>query len=213
MDASRLIGLAYTLPALLIAVIIHEYSHGRVAELVGDSTARHAGRLTFNPLPHIDPFGSVLLPLLLIVSGSPIIFASAKPVPINPAMFRRGRKDLLWVGLAGPASNLVLAAAAGLLTAGLQNILPWWLLNFLVQFVVINCVLALFNLIPFPPLDGSRIVEALLPLRWAQKYASIEPYGFVILFAFLFFFSGVFSAVLWPAVAFLARLFLPGVAI
>jgi len=199
------------LPALIITVVVHEYSHGRVAELMGDDTARRAGRLTLNPLPHIDPFGSVLLPLILLLSGSPILFASAKPVPINPMLFKRGRRDLFWVGLAGPASNLLLALVVGLSTAAIWGIAPTWILSMLSEFVIINCVLAVFNLIPLPPLDGSRLVEAILPKKWLSGYMAIEPYGIFILFGFLFFFNGVFSAVLWPAVGFLVRLFMPGV--
>lgn len=211
MDTARLIGLLYSLPALLIGVIVHEYAHGRVAELVGDDTARRAGRLTFNPLPHLDLFGSILLPLVLIISGSPFIFASAKPVPINPAYFRRGRRDLLWVGLAGPASNIAMAAVVGLTASALRGILPEWAMLFCVYFVMINCVLALFNLLPLPPLDGSRVVESFLSPGAAHAYTAIEPYGFIILFAILFLFGGAFSAILWPAVTFLAGLFLPGV--
>jgi len=206
-----LLNLLLALPALLVGVVIHEYSHGRVAELMGDPTARRAGRLTFNPLPHLDPFGSVILPLLLILMGSPILFAAAKPVPVNPHNFKRGRRDFFWVGLAGPASNLTVALAAGLITSAVWTIAPIWLLEIGVYFVKINCILAIFNLIPIPPLDGSRLVEAYLPDRLLQGYMSIEPFGIFIIFGLIFFFNTQFWLILSPVLKFLTNLFMPGV--
>lgn len=193
-------------PALLVGVVIHEYSHGRVAELMGDPTARQAGRLTLNPLPHLDPFGSVILPLLLLLMGSPVLFAAAKPVPVNPHNFKRGRRDFFWVGLAGPASNLTVALAAGLITSAVWTVAPIWVLKIGVYFVKINCVLAIFNLIPIPPLDGSRLVEAYLPGRFLQGYMSIEPFGIFILFGLIFFFNAQFWAIIGPVLQFLTTL-------
>lgn len=206
-----LLNLLLALPALLVGVVIHEYSHGRVAELMGDPTARQAGRLTLNPLPHLDPFGSVILPLLLILAGSPVLFAAAKPVPVNPYNFKRGRRDFFWVGLAGPASNLTVALAAGLLTSAVWSIAPYWVLVVGAEFVRINCLLAIFNLIPIPPLDGSRLVEAYMPGRLLEGYMAIEPFGIFIIFGLIFFFNTQFWAILGPVLKFLTTLFMPGV--
>jgi Zn-dependent protease len=190
--------------ALIIAVIFHEYSHGRIAEVLGDPTARRMGRLKVNPLVHIDPFGSVILPLLLIASGSPIVFGWAKPVPINPSYFRDARQGMLYVGVAGPASNLLMASGAGVLyRVGLFQSLPF-LEAFVLQLVVINIVLAVFNLIPIPPLDGSRVAAALIPPRMRASYATLERYGILILFLLLFFFNRLFWAVIGPIIRLLA---------
>lgn len=207
----NLLGLLLALPALIVGIVIHEYSHGRVAELMGDPSARRAGRLTLNPLPHLDPFGSVILPLFLIISGSPVLFAAAKPVPVNPHNFRHGRRDFFWVGLAGPVSNLAIALTAGLLTAAVWRLAPSWVLVVGAQFVRINIILAVFNLIPVPPLDGSRLVEAYLPESLLRGYMSIEPFGIFIIFGFIFFFNDAFWAVLGPIMRFLTTLFMPGV--
>jgi Zn-dependent protease len=196
-----------TLPVLLIAVVVHEYCHGRAAELMGDPTARNAGRLTLNPLPHLDPFGSVLLPLLLLVSGSPVIFAAAKPVPINPMFFRDRRKGLFWVGLAGPASNLVMGAIGGIILAATYSWAPMLVVEIVYRFVFINCLLAVFNLIPLPPLDGSRLAEAVMPKQWIHGYTSIEPFGIFIIFGMFFLVPGFFSYTVLPAATFLATIF------
>lgn len=205
-----LANIIYLVPALLIAVVVHEYSHGRVAEVLGDPTPRAAGRLTLNPIPHLDPFGSVLLPLVLIMMGSPIVFAAAKPMPINPMYFTHGRRDLVFVGLAGPVSNIVMAATVGLSASAIWGGLPEFAQQFAVWFVFINILLAMFNMIPIPPLDGSRVVEGFLPPRHIGTFHSIERYGILILFALLFFFNNVFRAVFEPALTFMVRLFLRG---
>lgn len=196
----------YVLPALLVGVVVHEYAHGRVAEIMGDPTARNAGRLTFNPLPHLDPFGSVLLPLLLLLTGSPILFAAAKPVPVNPMNFRHGRRDFFWVGLAGPASNLAIAFISGIILATVYVLAPGAIaaLKIMESMVTINCVLAVFNLVPLPPLDGSRLVMAYLPQKWLKGYTSIEPFGIFIIFGLFFFVPGFFSTIIWPIINWLA---------
>jgi Zn-dependent protease len=175
---------------------------------LGDSTARNAGRLTLNPLPHLDPFGSILLPLLLLISGSPILFAAAKPVPVNPMYFRRGRRDFFWVGIAGPISNLAIAFVSGLIMVGIWRWAPMVIIMLVQRLVIINCMLAVFNLIPLPPLDGSRLVEAFLPDNLLHGYMSVEPFGIFIIFGLFFFVPGFFDGVVLPVVDALATFFM-----
>ena len=174
------------LGVLIFSAILHEIMHGVAAEKLGDPTARLAGRITLNPIPHIDPIMTILLPAILLLSGSPIIFGAAKPVPVNPVMLKEGRKDLALVALAGPATNLFLALIGALLLKlfGEVNII----LTIVLQFVVIyNVVLGLLNLIPIPPLDGSKFFTIILPEEMALKYQSIAPFGIFILISLLFF--------------------------
>ncbi len=169
-----------------MAVILHEVSHGLVARRLGDRTAEAAGRLTLNPIRHIDPFGSVLLPAMLALSGAPV-FGWAKPVPVNPRAFQRPTEGMALTALAGPITNLAVALLAGRVllpaTSGFLAELVW-------AFGYINVVLAIFNLLPIPPLDGSRMVPLFLGDRGRAAYARIEPYGFLILFAALFIIPG-----------------------
>lgn len=182
---------------LIFSIILHEVAHGWMADRLGDPTPRLSGRLTLNPLPHIDPMMSVFLPLLLIISGSPVIFGAAKPVPIDPFNLRGGRKDLGLVGLAGPATNLALAAAAALIFKLLTLLPPlpadYFILFLLKTAVFYNLLLAALNLIPLPPLDGSRILGAILPPEQARVLDALEPYGIFIIFFLLFFPIGGFS--------------------
>lgn len=182
----NLSSLMVALPVLLFSVIVHEVAHGWMALRCGDPTARDAGRLTFNPIPHIDLFMTILLPLFLIISHSMFIIGGAKPVPINPYNFRRGEKDGVLVSFAGPGSNILLALLAfGLsildVTAfrltGLPVFLP--LLNFLNMFIVINLFLANFNLIPIPPLDGSHILVYFLKGEARRNYQKLQRAGFL----------------------------------
>ena len=179
-----------SIPVLLFSVIIHEVSHGWMAERRGDPTARYAGRLTLNPLPHIDLFGSILLPAMLFLSQSPILFGYAKPVPINPYNLRHPKKDLMWIGLSGPLSNIIIAFVCGLLFRILYRPAMMGFLNpFIALFtlgVIINLVLALFNMIPIPPLDGSRVVLHFLPPEYEYTFRNLERYGMFIVFGLLF---------------------------
>ncbi|MBM4275977.1 MAG: site-2 protease family protein [Deltaproteobacteria bacterium] len=179
---------------LLFSVIIHEMAHGYVALLNGDPTAKMLGRITLNPAPHIDPIGTVLLPLILLFSGSKILFGWAKPVPVNPLNYRNYRWGEITVSASGPLSNLALAAVF----AFLLRLFPG---NPGVTFLAfygcsINIFLALFNLIPIPPLDGSHILAILLPRNLARLYAYLEPVGFVLIL--LLFYTGVMSMILMP---------------
>lgn len=187
-----------TLLILIYSAILHEIAHGFVAYRLGDPTAKLMGRLTLNPKNHIDPVMSILLPLVLILSGSPVIFGAAKPVPVDPFNLRDGRKDIALVSLAGPATNFLIAAIAALLIRLLgvvsigaeTEILVGW---FLLIVVRLNLLLGIFNLIPIPPLDGSKIFALLLPEKEAAAYLSIGMVGIFILFFLLLFPIGGFS--------------------
>ncbi len=162
--------------------------HGVVALKFGDRTAERAGRLTLNPIPHIDPIGTILLPLLLILSGSPILFGWAKPVPVNPLNFSNLRRGELFVSAAGVLSNFTLAIVAAIFYHFLNSMpsTPLFILNALRFGVMINLVLGTFNLFPIPPLDGSKMLLSQLPYKLAKEYQKIEPYGFIILLLMLF---------------------------
>jgi len=190
--------------AFAIAITVHESSHGWMADKFGDKTARAMGRITLNPIAHIDPIGTVILPLLLILTRSPCIFGWAKPVPVNPYNLRNPRKDMLWIGLAGPAANIITAIIFSfILRSGL--IIPNSLANtFIVQVILINLVLAIFNLIPIPPLDGYQILSGLLPRETAISYSRIEPYGMWILLALLF--LGVIGGIIGLGVGILFKI-------
>lgn len=179
---------AFSILILLFSVIVHEVMHGVVALKFGDHTAERAGRLTLNPIPHIDLFGTILLPALLIFTGSPILFGWAKPVPVNPLNFSNLRKGEFFVSAAGILANFGLAIAAALIYHFL-NALPQTfpaIVGTLLRFTVtINLVLGIFNLFPIPPLDGSKILLSQLPLNLAKSYQKIEPYGFLILLVLL----------------------------
>jgi Zn-dependent protease len=172
----------------IYSIILHEIAHGWVADRLGDPTARLMGRLTLNPIPHIDPVMSILVPLFLRFSGSGIIFGAAKPVPIDPYNLREPRKDMGLIGLAGPATNLILALAFSLIARLLFAFAPIPLLiQLLANAAIINIVLAVFNLISLPPLDGGRVLSAVLPSDYANALASLERFGLlIIMFLFLF---------------------------
>lgn len=198
---SELIILA---PPLLLALTFHEFAHGFVAYRLGDPTAKSMGRLTLNPLKHLDPLGTIAFFI--------IKFGWAKPVPVNPAYFRNPKRDMLWVALAGPVTNLCLAIVSAILAKALWLVaanLPYSTMaeaflvpinGMLIASVWINLVLCIFNFLPIPPLDGSRILTGLLPNNLARSYMRVERYGFIIIMILAF--SGMLSKVIMPVISF-----------
>lgn len=192
------------LAVLFFSVIIHEVSHGYVALLNGDPTAKIYGRLTLNPVPHIDPIGTILVPILLFLSHSSILFGWAKPVPVNPLNFRNYTTGEITVSAAGVLSNFILAVIFSQLLPFAQNNEGFFLLC--KYGIIINLYLMLFNLIPIPPLDGSKILMPLLPRSLQQLYAQLEPWGFVLILVLLY--SGLWSMLVMPVFRFLLNILL-----
>jgi Zn-dependent protease len=199
MDYTNLIQnvLIYALPVLL-AITVHEAAHGYAARHFGDNTAYALGRITLNPLKHIDPIGTILMPLVLIFSGSPFLFGYAKPVPVRFGNLNNPKRDMVWVALAGPASNLIMAliwgvAAYILKGAGVDE--PFF--NKMAQGgIVVNAVMFAFNLFPLPPLDGGRILVGLLPYKYAELVSRVEPWGFFIVLGLVI--AGIINTI-WMA--------------
>jgi Zn-dependent protease len=216
---SMLWGIATWLIPLVIAIVFHEVSHGLVANALGDPTAKRRGRLSFNPIKHVDPFGTVLLPMVLAVSGAPV-FGWAKPVPVVSQRLRNPRYHMVLVALAGPGMNLLLAVIAAILFAGVaaadpQGLVWVFIIQNLVNFMVINVFLAIFNLIPLPPFDGGHVVEGLLPRRLAVHFAKLRRFGFPLLIVLLLVVPMLFpdariiERTIIPPVNWIMRLLLP----
>ena len=202
----------YAVP-VVFAITLHEAAHGFVAKRFGDLTAYAQGRVSLNPIRHIDPFGTVILPLILLavskLSGGPgIIFGWAKPVPVNFSNLRHPKRDMLWVAAAGPLSNFAMAlfwalmVKIGIVTSGSYFSLPLAMMG--AAGVMINAIIMVLNLLPLPPLDGGRILVSLLPHRLAYGVARLEPYGFLILILLLF--TGLLGHVLWPIIGMMMAL-------
>ena len=176
----------------MIAMSVHEFAHGWVAYKLGDTTAKYSGRLTLNPLAHIDPLGTIILPLFLfIVSRGQFVFGAAKPVPINYSALKNPKKDIIWIGVSGPLANFIFAVLLSIL---------WKLISspLIINLIFINVILGVFNLVPIPPLDGSRILMGLLPSNLSSRYATLEPYGFIIVMLLVG--LGMFDFIIWPMV-------------
>jgi Zn-dependent protease len=187
----------------LLAVAAHETAHGYAAYLMGDRTAKDAGRLTLNPIAHIDPVGTVVLPALLILARSPVLFGWAKPVPVDPRNFRYPRKGMFITSLAGPFTNFGLAiVAAVILKTGIVHP-PSAVWTFLLYSVIINLILGVFNLLPVPPLDGANMLFSVLPVEAYRYFMRFERYGFLILMGLLY--LGLFDRVILPAVYSITR--------
>ncbi len=185
--AERIQMVSIQLVPFILAVVFHEFAHGFIAYRWGDHTAKDQGRLTLNPIPHLDPIGTVLFPLINMVSGVHFLFGWAKPVPINPNRFKKYRHGLFWVSIAGPLMNFILALISTVLVFAILTWVPntFYLYEPLIKMATIsvslNYTLGIFNLIPLPPLDGSKIIQAFMPFEMARKYESIARYSFLIL--------------------------------
>ncbi len=218
---------------VILAIVFHEIAHGWVAYRLGDPTAKQMGRLTLNPIAHVDIFGTIIMPLILILTGSGFVFAYAKPVPVNFSNLRRPKEDMVWVAAAGPSTNILIAGVSAIIFRIIVYINPelvmyildlpisrgggLWvsimvpIILMLLVSVKLNILLAVINLIPIPPADGGRILVGLLPYRQAIAYSKIEPIGMFLLFFILFFDPlGIFSHIIWPIIGTLTRLFVMG---
>lgn len=193
----NMIDLVFYIITLVVIITIHEFSHAWAGHILGDVTARREGRLTLNPIAHIDPFLTLIMPLGLILLGSPVVFGAAKPVPFNPYAVRYGKWGAALVALAGPASNFLMAAFVALFVRFLP--LSFMAQRFLVIFVTVNIGFFVFNMIPFPPLDGSRLLYAIAPRPLADLMDRIENFGIMAVFLFIF----VFFQFLSPYIGFI----------
>ena len=188
MDGTILYKISIWAIPVVIAITFHEAAHGYVARVCGDDTAWRLGRVTFNPFKHIDPFGTIVLPALLLLARSPFLFGYAKPVPVNFRALRHPRRDMIPVAAAGPAINLLLAIVAAAcfhLLDYVPEVVAQFIADNLKNALVLNVILAVFNLLPIPPLDGGRIIVGLLPTALARQFCRLEPYGLILLIGLL----------------------------
>lgn len=202
-------GLATWAIPVLFAITLHEVAHGWVASKLGDSTAKMLGRLSLNPIKHVDPIGTVAVPALLLLIGSPYLFGWAKPVPVNFRNLKSYRRDMILVAAAGPGANLVMAVLWIMLLVMFANLIPddnvaRGFMTMSQHGVEINLVLLVFNLLPIPPLDGGRVLSGLLPLSLSRYFDQIEPYGLFIVLGLLYF--GVLNQIVMPLVSMLAQI-------
>jgi Zn-dependent protease len=205
-ESSVLLSILITAPPILFSIILHEIAHGLVANRLGDDTAAKAGRLTLNPLPHIDPVGSILLPALLAFSGSRYLFGWAKPVPVQFGRLRNPKRDMIAVAFAGPGTNIILAVLFAV-AAHSFDAFGWDLPTYMaIAGVRINIGLAVFNMLPILPLDGGRVLFGFLPRPAALAFARLEPYGMFIVMGLLF--TGALSVVLGPVTQAFIRILL-----
>ncbi len=209
----HVINVASFIVALVPAIVLHEVSHGFVADKMGDHTARLAGRLTLNPIKHVDPFGSVILPGLLLLpylfgNGMNPVFGYAKPVPVNPQNLKRPERQMIWIALAGPGTNLALAVvgAIGFRLVGGFSTHGTPVGTFFEAWLIVNVLLAVFNIMPIPPLDGSKVLAGFLPPRARQVYRSMEPYGALFMLLIFFLFPSAIFGLVNPIVTGLLRL-------
>lgn len=208
MELTLIQKIAVSALPIIFAITVHEAAHGYVAKYFGDLTAEKMGRITLNPLKHIDPLGTIILPALTLMLGG-ILFGWAKPVPVNFANLRNPKKDMLWVAAAGPASNFVMAVFWALVlnfSMSVPENIAFFLLEMSKVGIMINLVLMVLNLLPLPPLDGGRIAVSLLPMDLAMQLSKLEKYGFFILMALLF--TGILGKIISPIINFFAQIIL-----
>lgn len=218
MDTADIIRLLISALPILLAITFHEVSHGYVAHRLGDPTAKMLGRLTLNPIPHIDLFGTIILPLMLYyLTHGRFVFGYAKPVPINPMNFKNPKKDMAISAAAGPVTNILLAVLsflvwkavltplAGFSPEGVAEKVLRPLTMIFQASIIVNVVLATFNMIPIPPLDGGRVLTGLLPYKQAATFSRIEPFGFIIVLILIY--SGIANYIIMPLIVFFLKLF------
>ena len=208
-DLSLVQKIAIWVVPVLLGITVHEVAHGWIARKLGDNTAFMLGRLTLNPLKHVDPMGTILIPGMLLLLQAGFIFGYAKPVPINWKNLRHPKRDMALVAVAGPVANLLMAVGwALLLRLGTSLGDSGMALVYMgVAGIIINAILMMLNLLPLPPLDGGRVLTGLLPGPWAYKFSRIEPYGFFILIGLLV--TGVLGISLWPLISFFMSMMVP----